>query len=166
VAQGLLPGLAAFLVSEHILAGKHLEATFSDPGVARAVIGGAMYLTVAGGLGLGIASTLRHTAAAIGTLIGVLLILPSLVGFLPGHWPTGSVVTCRATRAAPSSSSTQTSGTGPWTGLALFTGYALATLAVGAVMLRRRRCLTGQCAQQKWPGPLLGPGHFSTPPGR
>jgi ABC-2 type transport system permease protein len=131
--------LVAFLVSERILAGKHLEATFSDPGVARAVIGGALYLTVAGLLGLGIASILRHTAAAIGTLIGVLLVLPSLVGFLPGSLAhsVGRYLPSNAGSAVIKLNPDKWD-MAPWTGLALFAGYAIATLAIGAVLLRRR----------------------------
>ena len=83
-AVSLASSLISFEVGQRILAGKHLDVSFSDPGVARAVIGGALYLTVSALLGLAIASILRHTAAAIGTLLGVLLVLPSLVRFLPG----------------------------------------------------------------------------------
>jgi ABC-2 type transport system permease protein len=138
-AVSLASSLIAFLVSQHILAGKHLEATFSDPGVARAVIGGAMYLTVAGLLGLGIASIVRHTAAAIGTLIGVLLVLPTLVGFLPGSLghTIGRYVPSNAGSAVVKLNPDKWD-MAPWTGLALFAGYAVATLVVGGIMLRRR----------------------------
>jgi ABC-2 type transport system permease protein len=138
-AASMASSLVAFLVSERILAGKHLEATFSDPGVARAVIGGALYLTVAGLLGLGIASILRHTAPAIGTLIGVLLVLPTLVGFLPGSvaHTIGRYVPSNAGSAVVKLNPDKWD-MAPWTGLALFAGYAIATLVVGGIMLRRR----------------------------
>ncbi|HEX4017334.1 MAG TPA: ABC transporter permease [Frankiaceae bacterium] len=138
-AVSLASALAAFLISERIFDGKHLEASFSDPGVARAVIGGALYLTGAGVLGLAIASLLRHTAAAIGTLVAVLLVLPSLVGFLPGSLAhnVGRYLPSNAGSAVIKLNPDKWD-MAPWTGLALFFGYALAALAVGAVMLRRR----------------------------
>jgi ABC-2 type transport system permease protein len=138
-AVSLASSVIAFLVSQHILAGKHLDASFSDPGVARAVIGGALYLTVAGLLGLGIASIVRHSAAAIGTLIGVLLVLPSLVGFLPGSLGhnVGRYLPSNAGSAVIKLNPDKWD-MAPWTGLALFAGYAVATLVVGTILLRRR----------------------------
>ena len=122
--------VTAFLASQHVLAGKYLDAAFTEPGVARAVIGGAMYLTIAGVLGLGIASIIRHTAAAIATLIGVLLVLPSIVSLLPGSLSHDVGRYLPRTRARPSSSSNPEKwDMAPWTGLALFAGYAVVSPA-------------------------------------
>jgi ABC-2 type transport system permease protein len=135
----LASSVTAFLISQHILAGKNLDVTFSQPGVARAVIGGALYLTFAGLLGLGIASVVRHTAAAIGIVFGVLLVLPSLVGFLPGSLShtIGRYLPSNAGSAVVKLNPDKWD-MAPWTGLALFAGYAVAALAVGGIMLRRR----------------------------
>ena len=137
--MSLASSLIAFIAGQHILAGKHVNVSFSDPGVTRAVIGGALYLTVSGLLGLGIASIVRHTAASIGTLLGVLLVVPSLVGFLPvstehtvgRYLPSGAGSAVVKVHPDPWDMA-------PWTGIALFAGYAIATLVIGAIALRRR----------------------------
>jgi ABC-2 type transport system permease protein len=135
----LASSLISFEVGQRILAGKHLDVSFSDPGVARAVIGGALYLTVSALLGLAIAGILRHTAAAIGTLLGVLLVLPSLVQFLPGS------LSHTVGRYLPSGAGSAVIKThpdswdmAPWSGFALYAGYAIALLVVGTILLRRR----------------------------
>jgi hypothetical protein len=53
--------LVAFLVGESIFKGRHINIAFSHPGVARAVIGAALYLTVVGLFGLGLGAIVRNT---------------------------------------------------------------------------------------------------------
>ena len=60
--------------------------SLSDSGVARAVIGGALYLAVAGLLGLALGTLLRSTAGGIAALFGLLLAVQIVAGLLPGNW--------------------------------------------------------------------------------
>jgi hypothetical protein len=88
----------------------------SDPGVARAVAGGGLYLTVFGLLGFGLGAVLRSSAGAIATLLGVLFVPPLLLDLLPGTWKTtvgpyipmlsGDQIYVAAHREAASSAST------------------------------------------------------------
>ena len=84
------PATAAFFIGQSILSGstKLQHASIGDPGALRAVVGGAMYLSVLGALGIGLGTILRRTAGAIAALVGLLLILPILVNFLPSPWNT------------------------------------------------------------------------------
>ncbi|MPZ74526.1 MAG: ABC transporter permease, partial [Nitriliruptorales bacterium] len=77
---------AAFGLSQWILRGTTLQAGLADPGVARAIIGAGLYLSVTGLLGLGLGAILRSTAGAITTLVALLLIAPVLVLPLPSNW--------------------------------------------------------------------------------
>ena len=52
-------------------------------GVARAVIGSALYLTIAGLLGIGLGGIFRSTAAAVTSLTVILFVLPVIVFILP-----------------------------------------------------------------------------------
>jgi len=62
-------------------------ASLGDPGVLRAVIGTAAYLTGIAVLGLAIGTLLRATAAAISTLVALVLLLPGLGALLlPASW--------------------------------------------------------------------------------
>jgi len=131
--------LVAFEVAQRIYATHSVEVALSAPGVPRIILGGALYLTVVGLLGLGLAAILRSTAGAISTIFGLLLVVPILVQFLPSDW-----------RADVSPYLPSTAGSGifrlqaepgglaPWTGFALFAGYTLVALVAGAVVLRRR----------------------------
>ena len=76
--------VAVFLAGQAILGRQHLSVSLGAPGVARAVIGGALYLAVAGLLGLALGALLRSTAGGIAALFGLLFAVPILVGFLPG----------------------------------------------------------------------------------
>ena len=93
--------LAAFLVGQSILSAERLDITLSHPGVARAVLGSALYLSAVGLLGLGLGALLRSTAGAVAGLFGLL--------FGPSCWPaccpppgrTGCTRTCRRRPAPP-----------------------------------------------------------------
>jgi ABC-2 type transport system permease protein len=136
--------LTAFFAAQAILHGHSLNGhdialSFSDPGVARAVFGGALYLTVVGLFGLGLGAILRNTAAGISALAGILFVLPPLLNVLPSSWnhaiapylpsQAGQAIMAINHPAYPLA---------PWTGLALFAGYTAAMIAVAAILLRRR----------------------------
>ena len=131
--------VGAFLIGQGIFAGKNIQTDLSQPGVLRAVLGAALYVTVAGLLGLGLGAVLRNTAGGISTLFGALFVLPIVVRFLPASWsdPIDRYLPSSAgqaiTRVHPDPASLS-----PWTGFALFCGYAALVLVLAAVRLRRR----------------------------
>ena len=131
--------LAAFLIGQSILTSKHLQSNLSDPGVLRAVIGAALYLTVVGLLGIGLGALLRNTAAGISTLFGLLFVLPIIVRFLPSSWadPINKYLPSNAGEAI-THVHPDPSLLAPWTGFGLFCAYALVVLLAAAVALRRR----------------------------
>jgi ABC-2 type transport system permease protein len=130
---------ATFLVSQSVLAREQLDTSLDQPGVARAVLGSALYLTAVGLLGLGLGALLRNTAGAIASLFGVLFGLQIVVGFLPasladtisGYLPTPAGVAVTNVRPDPAS-------LGPWAGFGLFCLYTAITLGLAAWLLRRR----------------------------
>ncbi len=131
--------LVAFLVGQSILKAKHLEASLGDPGVLRAVLGAALYLTVVGVLGLGLGALLRNTAAGISSLFGILFVVPIIVRFLPSSWADPittylpNTVGEAITHVHPDASALA-----PWAGFGLFCGYAAVVLIAAGINLRRR----------------------------
>jgi len=131
--------LAAFLVGQSILAGEHLDIALSAPGVARAVVGSALYLSAIGLLGLGLGALLHSTAGAVSGLFGILFAPQLLAGLLPEAWsdriypylpvPAGVAVT--AVQPDPAALA-------PWSGFALFCLYVAVVLALAAWRLRSR----------------------------
>jgi hypothetical protein len=135
-----LPGaLAAFLAGQSILGRQHLSVTLSQPGVARAVGGSALYLAVAGLIGLGLGAVLRSTAGGIAALFGLLFAVPLVAGFLPGSWATdiGKYLPASAGQAVTTVHPDPVSSLAPWPGFAVFCGYAAVLLILAAMRMRR-----------------------------
>jgi ABC-2 type transport system permease protein len=133
-----------FFIGQAILAGEAPHATLAQPGVARAVIGGGLYLTCLALLAMGFAAIIRHTAGAISAFVGVLLILPLILQAFPA-----SVVNAvgRFVPANIGATVTSISGTAgfvghhtfsPWVGLAVLASYAGVALLVGGWLMVRR----------------------------
>ena len=131
--------LAAFVACQSVLSAEHLDTSFSQPGVARAVVGAAVYLALVALLGLGLGTILRHPAGGVAAVLGLLLGPQMLTGFLPADladdvygWlpsPAGLAVTT----VRPDSTLLP-----PWAGLALFSLYIAIVVGFGAWRLRRR----------------------------
>jgi hypothetical protein len=121
------------------------SASLGQPGVLRAVVGGGLHLAVLGllALGLGLATIIRHTAGAISTFAGVVLVLPLIVQSLPTsisntvarYLPANIGVVMFSTHGAPDRVGPAFS---PWTGFALLALYTVVTLGLGCWVLVRR----------------------------
>jgi hypothetical protein len=139
IATGLVASFGAFWTGQAIFASKGLDASIADPGVLRAVVGGALYLAGVGLLGVGLGTILRRTAGAVAALVGVLFILPIVTGFLPSsfqhaagkYFPAQAGMSIFNVVPSPDALS-------PWAGFAVLTAYGVLTLAVGGILLVRR----------------------------
>ena len=133
--------VVAFFASQAILS-RHdiLQTSFSAPGVARSVIGGALYLAVVGVFTLGIGAIVRNTAGGIAAFAGIMFVLPPLMFVLPSSWNDAITpyLPNTAGRAIFVQLSTGANSLGPWTGFALFCGYAALAVGIAAVLLKRR----------------------------
>lgn len=132
--------LVAFFASQAILQRHHiLQIAFSDSGVARSVVGGAVYLTIVGMLALGVGAIVRNTAGGIAAFAAVFFVIPPLLNVLPSSW--NDAINPWLPSEAGRSIFSLTHGAhslAPGPGLALFVGYTAVTLAVAAVLLARR----------------------------
>jgi hypothetical protein len=132
---------AAFFIGQAILSGTTPHAVLSQPGVLRSVLGSGLYLSVLGLFGLGLGLMIRHTAGAISTFVGVLLILPLIVQALPfsvadkvGKFLPASIgVAMITTHQRP-----QEHFLAPWPGFGLLCLYAAAALTIGVAVLVRK----------------------------
>jgi succinate dehydrogenase hydrophobic anchor subunit len=132
--------LIGFLGSQAILHNHHiLELSFSHPGVARTVLGGAVYLTLVGVFALGLGAILRNTAGGIATFAAIMFVIPPLLNILPSDWNNAINPYLPSTAGNAIFSLTHGSDTlAPWPGFALFCGYTALSLAIAAVLLVRR----------------------------
>lgn len=132
----------AFFVAQGILSGSshHLSTTLPHPGVFRAVVGAAGYLTLVGLTGVGIGALLRNTAGAISTLAGLLFVLPILAIVLPQSW-NDSISPYFPSRAGESLFSIRKpdpTSLAPGAALAVMGTYVVVIVALAAIELRRR----------------------------
>jgi len=128
----------AFVVGEWIFSGRHINVTFSDPGVARAVIGAGLYLTVVGLFGLGLGAIVRNTAGGIATFAGLMFVLPPLMNVLPTSWNNAASPYLPLQAGEAIMSTTTGNHLSPWVGLGVLCAYTAAALAIASVLLVRR----------------------------
>jgi len=138
----LAASCASFLVGQGLLGSDHLGVPITAPGALRPVIGAALYVTVAGLIGLALGALFRNTAAGISTFAGAFFVIPPLASLLP------SSVGSHLAPYLPSSAGGALWGAAanvpgasgalaPWTGFALLSGYAVVLIAAAAWRMRR-----------------------------
>ena len=130
--------LIAFFVAQAILSRRHVETTLTAPGVPRAVLGAALYLTVIGLFGLGLGAIVRNTAGGIATFAGIMFVLPPLMNVLPQSWNSAASPYLPLQAGEQIMALHRGNQLAPWTGFGLLCAYAAASLALAAVLLRRR----------------------------
>ena len=115
-----------------------LQISFGAPGVARSVIGGAVYVMLVGVFALAIGAILRNTAGGIATFAGIFFVIPPLMNILPTSWNNAISSGCRARPAGSCSRSTRARTLLAAGGRAALAGYCAAAVAIAAVLLVRR----------------------------
>jgi ABC-2 type transport system permease protein len=135
----LVASFISFFLGQTLLSSHHLNVAISAPGALRSVVGAALYITVAGLIGVALGALFRNTAAGIATFAGVFFVLPPLAGLLP------SSVSSHLVQYLPSNAGGVLWGSvqgvqhvlSPWTGFALLCGYAVVLIGAAAWRLRR-----------------------------
>lgn len=140
-AVSLAMTFIAFYAGQAVLSTWNLNVSLGHDGALRAVTGSALYLVCVGLMGLGFGFALRNTGGAIATLFGVVLVLPLIVQSLPTSWqdnitkflPLSIADHMMSTRIGPVGHALSDG-----MGAAMLVIYAVATLAIGLVVLKRR----------------------------
>ena len=140
----LATAFTAFYLGQSLLASTHQSATLAGPGVLRAVIGSALYITLCGLFAFAAAAIIRNTAATITAMIGLLFVLPVLVNLLPPSWgndlvrwlpsSAGRAISATVWEAGPQNSHLFS----PWGQFTVFAVYTAVLLVVGGILFRKR----------------------------
>ena len=135
----LVASFVSFFVGQALLSSHHLNVAITAPGSLRSVIGAALYVTVAGLIGVSLGALFRNTAAGIATFAGVFFVLPPLTGLLPASISNhlAPYLPSNAGGSLWGGSATVHNALSPWTGFALLCGYAVVLIAAAAWRLRR-----------------------------
>jgi len=132
--------LVSFFASQAILDRHHiLQIGFTQPGVARSVLGGAEYVMLVGVFALAIGAIVRNTAGGNAAFAAIFFVLPPLMNILPTSWNNA------ISQYLPSDAGRQLFALHhaahtltPLAGGLLFAGYCAAAIAIAAILLVRR----------------------------
>jgi len=135
----LIASFISFFLGQLVLNSQHIGVSITAPDALRSVVGAALYLTVAGMIGVALGALFRNSAAGIATFAGVFFVIPLLAGMLPPS------VSSHLTPYLPSNAGSALWGgalnvqhaLAPWTGFALLCGYTVVLIAGAAWRLRR-----------------------------
>ena len=84
LAVGLVIAFASYAISSPFYTRHGVDLSLSQAANLRALLAVPVYLTLIALMGFGLAFLLRHTAAAISGLVGLLFVIPIITNFLPG----------------------------------------------------------------------------------
>ena len=147
LAAGTLAVLGSLLAGRLLLPGHGFTAargfpplSLADGPVLRATAGSVLYLALIALLSLGIATAIRDSAAAIGTVLGLLYLFPIIAQLVDPHWyrhleQIGPMTAGLAIQATTGLHSLPIS---PWAGLGVLAAWAAAALLAGYLLLRLR----------------------------
>jgi ABC-2 type transport system permease protein len=148
LAAGTIAVLGSLLAGRLILPGHgftpahgYPPLSLADGPVLRAAGGSVLYLALIALLSLGVATIIRDSGAAIGTVLGLLYLSPIIAAVVKTpHWHSG------IERYAPMSAGLAIQATtglrslpiSPWGGLGVLAAWAAAALLAGGLLLRLR----------------------------
>jgi len=137
LAAGELAAFAAFLAGATFVHHGVPHPALSQPAVLRAVTMTGGYLALIGLIGLGLGAIIRHSAAAIATLVAVVFVAP-IAGL--ALTPAGKFLPelIAANSLGATTPATQADMLPPWAGLGIISAYAALLLTIGGWMLTRR----------------------------
>jgi ABC-2 type transport system permease protein len=139
----IITSFASFFIGQYLLRSTHVTATLGQPSVLRAVLGSALYVVLSGLFAFGLGAIVRSTAGAMTTAYGLLFLLPQLAKALPSAWyaevvrwlPGGEVVN---TLTSTNSADNVPHLFSAWGEFAVFGGYVVIVLVVGAFLFSKR----------------------------
>jgi ABC-2 type transport system permease protein len=134
----LVTSFVSFFVGQALLSSHHLGVSIS-PNAPRDVIGAALYVTVAGIIGMTLGALMRNTAAGISAMVAVFFVLPPVAGLLPSSWSSHFVqyLPSNAGGVLYGGASGLAHPLAPWTGFGLLCAYAAVLIGLAAWRLRR-----------------------------
>ena len=136
----LVASLVSFLAVQAIVTQHGQQHALSDPHALRTVVGAALFLTALGALAVGLGALVRNTAGGIALFVFLLFVLPGITALLPQSTAdaVNPYLPLDAGLAVATSTFDSSVHLAPWTGFAVFCGYAVIALAAAAVGLLRR----------------------------
>jgi len=134
-----LGAFGAFFAGSALYSGNLPSYSIGDPGVLRAVLSAGFYSACVALIGIAVGFLVRSAAAAIGLLLGLLMLTPLLAELVPGT--AGDTLTKILPSNAGKAMMSVTSPDNllsPWLGFAVLVAWVVGLLVAAAVTLGRR----------------------------
>jgi ABC-2 type transport system permease protein len=148
LVSGAVGVLGALLAGRVVLPGKGFTVengypplSVTDPATLRAATGTVLYLMLVALLALGVATAVRGTAAALSTVLSLLLITPVLVTLVTDptwHDRLERLTPMTAGLAIQATTRIDQLPIAPWVGVGVLAAYAAAALLTGGWLLAHR----------------------------
>jgi ABC-2 type transport system permease protein len=137
---GTLTAFAGYFAGNWFLENEGIGIALSDDGVLRAMFGSGLYLAGLGLLAAAVGLLIRHTAAALSLVLGLVFVVGTMVFLLPGAWGEwiGKLMPGNAGSGITAPVSFNPTLLDPWVGFAVFSGEVAVLLLVAYVTFRRR----------------------------
>lgn len=135
---GMVTSFAAFFAGQAALGGH--STSLGGPGVLRAVVGGGLYMTLIAVFSMGVAVMLRGPMLSLGILMPFFFLISNVLGNVSATERIGRYLPDQAggrimrVVTAPGDDTPY----GPWGGLGIMALWAVAALACGYALLRKR----------------------------
>jgi ABC-2 type transport system permease protein len=137
---GTATAFAGYFAGNWFLDREGVGLALSDEGVLRSLFGSGLYMAGLGLLAAAVGVLVRHTAAVLSTVLGLVFVVGQMAWLLPGTW--GEWVAKALPGNAGAAMTTPVSFNplllGPWTGFAVFAGEVVVLLVVALLVFRRR----------------------------
>ncbi|WP_066584922.1 ABC transporter permease [Cellulomonas timonensis] len=138
----------SYLLTLPLLSGTGVSLDLGDSETVRALAGVPLYLTAVTLLAFTIGAIMRHSAGAITTTLGVMLVVPMVFNILGvfftwaprvgAYMPTTAGEQIMSFGGLAGSGMVSDVSLSPWMGISLLGAYVVALLALAAVLMRRR----------------------------
>jgi ABC-2 type transport system permease protein len=137
---GTATAFVGYFGGNPFLENEGVGVALSDDGVLRAMFGSGLYMAGLGLLAAAVGLLVRHTAAALSIVLGLVFVVGNMVFLLPGSWGEwiGKLLPGNAGSPVASAASFNPMLLDPWVGFAVFTGEVAVVLLAGYLLLRRR----------------------------
>jgi ABC-2 type transport system permease protein len=137
---GVVTAVGGYFAGNAFLDAAGVGVPLDQEGVLRALVGNGLYLALLGLMAAALALLVRHTAAAISVLLGLVFVVGNLVGLIPGavgDW-LEKLMPGNAGSSIASVEPFNPNLLGAWTGFGVFALETAVLLVIAGVAFARR----------------------------
>jgi ABC-2 type transport system permease protein len=137
---GTLTAFAGYFAGNWFFENQGIGIALGDDGVLRAMFGSGLYMAGLGLLAAAVGLLVRHTAAALSSVLALVFVVGNMAFLLPATWGewTAKLMPGNAGSAVATPVSFDPGLLAPWTGFAVFAGEVAVLMLVALLAFRRR----------------------------